>query len=83
MDHETSPPLSDELAIAVTSGVRCVEVDFSQVPFCDCSGLNALLRARERAQAAGVCFGVLGPVTPVVERLFGLTEVESALLRVA
>ncbi|MGW7674321.1 STAS domain-containing protein [Streptomyces sp. NPDC054775] len=80
VDYGTSPKLSDELMFAVSSGARCVQVDLSQVSFCDCSGLNALLSAHERAQEAGVCFGVSGPVAPIVERLFALTGVEFLFL---
>jgi anti-anti-sigma factor len=79
VDELTSPQLRAELLAAVLSGARCVEVDFTQVSFCDCSGLTALLSARRQAQEAGIRFGVSGPVTPVVERLFSLTGVDAVL----
>ncbi|WP_327321889.1 STAS domain-containing protein [Streptomyces sp. NBC_01210] len=80
VDHTTSAQLEGELALAVTSGAQCIEVDFRRVSFCDCSGLNALLSARAHAQEAGVCFGVSGPVAPVVARLLQMAEVEPLLL---
>jgi anti-anti-sigma factor len=58
---------------AILSGARWVEADFSQVDFCDCSGLRILLAARSHFQDARVRFSVSGPVTPAVDRLFHLT----------
>jgi len=75
----TAPQLSAELISALTSGARCVQLDFSPVSFCDCSGLNALLGAYHHARETGVCFGISGPVTPAVGRLFALAAVESVL----
>ncbi|MEU0948349.1 STAS domain-containing protein [Streptomyces canus] len=79
VDELTLPQLSAELLAAVIGGPRWGEVDFRQVSLCDCSGLNALLSARQHAQEAGVRFGVSDPVTPVVERLFSLTGVDVVL----
>ncbi|MDQ0938520.1 anti-anti-sigma regulatory factor [Streptomyces sp. V1I1] len=44
------------------------------VTFCDCSGLNVLLRTRARAREAEMSFTVVGAQAPVVARLFYLTE---------
>ncbi|MEU9014704.1 STAS domain-containing protein [Streptomyces sp. NPDC048479] len=79
VDYLTSPRLGDELEGAVASGVERVDVDLREVSFCDCSGLSVLLDACEQARAAGVSFGVSGPVAPVVERLFQATGVEQVL----
>ncbi|MCA6091119.1 STAS domain-containing protein [Streptomyces sp. SCA3-4] len=73
VDYLTSSRLSDELASAVASGAQCVDVDFSRVSFCDCSGLNALLSASEYARDEGIGFSVSGPVAPAVERLLKAT----------
>ncbi|MFJ9908924.1 STAS domain-containing protein [Streptomyces sp. NPDC101152] len=79
VDHTTAPQLRAALLPALTSGARQVELDFTQVSFCDCSGLNTLLDAYHHARQTGVCFGVSGPLTPAVARLFALAEVESVL----
>ncbi|MGI5405030.1 STAS domain-containing protein [Streptomyces sp. CA-135486] len=79
VDYLTSPRLGDELEAAVASGVQGVDVDLSEVSFCDCSGLNVLLHACEHARATGVSFGVSGPVAPVVVRLLEATGVEQVL----
>ncbi|MEU9015036.1 STAS domain-containing protein [Streptomyces sp. NPDC048479] len=74
IDFVASPHLGDALHAAVTDGVHRLDVDLSQVTFCDCSGLNVLLAARCRCGEAGVAFGVSGPVSPAVLRLFRATE---------
>ncbi|MDF3293675.1 MULTISPECIES: STAS domain-containing protein [Streptomyces] len=79
VDLDSSPQLSAALDVAVSDGADRVDVDFSRVTFCDCAGLNALLAARCRCWGAGVVFGVFGPVSPVVLRLFRVTEVIETL----
>ncbi|MFA3872998.1 STAS domain-containing protein [Streptomyces sp. MMCC 100] len=79
IDLGTAPRLRDALDDALTCGVHRVEVDFSGVRFCDCSGLGVLLRARAQARDAGVVFGVAQVQAPVVGRLFHLTQTASAL----
>lgn len=49
-----------------------VDVDLSAVAFFDCAGLNALLRARAQARAAGVRLTV-GAVSTTVARVLDLT----------
>ncbi|MEU5891653.1 STAS domain-containing protein [Streptomyces sp. NPDC047461] len=61
MDHLAAARLDDALLAAAVSGARYIEVDFSQVRFCDCAGLNVLR------------FVMFGPVAPAVERLLELT----------
>ncbi|MEV6742295.1 STAS domain-containing protein [Streptomyces sp. NPDC051104] len=73
VDHLTAARVGDELGVAVLSGARWVEADFSRVGFCDCAGLNVLLAARSHFRDAGVQFSMSGPVAPAVERLFQLT----------
>ncbi|MEW2414801.1 STAS domain-containing protein [Streptomyces sp. NPDC046866] len=50
-----------------------IAMDLSAVTFCDCSGLNALLRARRRARDEGVTL-TISAAAPPVGRLLELTE---------
>ncbi|MFF4902717.1 STAS domain-containing protein [Streptomyces sp. NPDC001068] len=50
-----------------------LELDLAGVDFCDCSGLNALLRLRHQARERGKGF-VLLPTSPAVEMLLSLTS---------
>ncbi|MDJ0386208.1 STAS domain-containing protein [Streptomyces sp. G-G2] len=50
IDYDRAPDVRDALLSALGSS-PCVVLDLSGVTFCDCSGLNVLLRAR---LAAGV-----------------------------
>lgn len=51
-----------------------IEMDLSAVAFCDCSGLNGLLRARHRAVRAGTSLCVIS-AGQAVRRLFDLAQV--------
>ncbi|MFF7645062.1 anti-sigma factor antagonist [Streptomyces canus] len=73
VDLTTTPQLTEAVASALAQGVKRVDVDFSGVSFCDCSGLNALLLVRHRCREGGVIFSVLGPVSPVIRRLCQVT----------
>ncbi|MFB7091495.1 STAS domain-containing protein [Streptomyces sp. NPDC056296] len=79
IDLGTAPRLRDALDEALSCGVHRVEVDFSGVRFCDCSGLGVLLRARAQADNVGVVFGVAQVRAPVVGRLFRLTQTGAVL----
>ncbi|WP_406391187.1 STAS domain-containing protein [Streptomyces sp. NBC_00882] len=80
VDLTTAPQLTEAVASALGLGVKGVDVDFSGVSFCDCSGLNALLLVRHRCQERGVAFSVLGPVSPLVRRLVQVTGLADVLL---
>ncbi|MFJ8079121.1 ANTAR domain-containing protein [Streptomyces sp. NPDC096205] len=68
VDHE----FKDRLYQALEHSVSGLDLDLSGVGFCDCSGLNALLRVRRQALADGKTITVRA-AGPVVERLFELT----------
>ncbi len=44
---------------ALEGGPRALVADFSAVPFCDSSGLTALVETHKRAEAAGAAFVVV------------------------
>ncbi|WP_045693298.1 STAS domain-containing protein [Streptomyces rubellomurinus] len=71
-DHETRAALDEALAEAVAAGPDLLVVDLAPLTFCDSSCLNALLRAREDAEAAGVWLVLAGP-GPQIRRLLAIT----------
>ncbi|MEV7417402.1 STAS domain-containing protein [Streptomyces sp. NPDC089919] len=72
LDHDTVGPLRAALDTALTGARPRLVVDCAGLRFCDSTGLNALLRARLAAEAAGGRLEVSG-LPPVVRRLFRLT----------
>ncbi|MFD3557585.1 STAS domain-containing protein [Streptomyces goshikiensis] len=75
IDLSTSPALRDALEEALAGWPHRLEVDFTRVTFCDCTGLNALLAARIAAGEAGASFTLINVNAPIVIRLFCLAEV--------
>ncbi|POX42646.1 antitermination regulator [Streptomyces sp. Ru73] len=72
LDLETSQQIQSDLRQALSRSVSGVDLDLSGVSFCDCSGLNLLLRLRRRA--LDHCKTVtIGAGSRAVERLLGLT----------
>lgn len=53
LDHHTADLLREALEEAVSQGRARLVVDCSQLEFCDSTGLNVLLGARLKAEAAG------------------------------
>ncbi|MDF3290201.1 STAS domain-containing protein [Streptomyces silvisoli] len=72
LDIATAPDLRMTLYSAVTTYQR-ISVDLSNLQFCDCAGLNALIGAVRRAQAHG-CDLRLRAVPQVLARLLRLTH---------
>ncbi|MET8170467.1 STAS domain-containing protein [Streptomyces sp. NPDC005329] len=60
LDYVSSPVLMEELQPLIARGDRSVVLDLSGVTFCDSSGLNALLSARQQAERRGVELAVAG-----------------------
>lgn len=60
-----------ELQAALRGSAEGVDLDLSAVSFCDCSGLNLLLDARQRALRQGKTVAIRAS-SPAVERLLGL-----------
>ncbi|MFE5522044.1 STAS domain-containing protein [Streptomyces virginiae] len=73
VDLTTIPFFQDALEDALISRPRHLQVDFAQVTFCDCSGLNALLRARTAARQAGADLTLVHVDAATVVRLLDLT----------
>ncbi|WP_051837972.1 STAS domain-containing protein [Streptomyces sp. NRRL WC-3742] len=78
IDHCNADRVERALENAVTEHGTTVEVDLSAVTFCDCGGLNALLRARQHAMAAGRRLRVRAASRQVV-RLCELTDTRALL----
>ncbi|MBO1285886.1 STAS domain-containing protein [Streptomyces sp. CAI-21] len=76
LDHHTAELLREPLEEAVSQGRARLVVDCAQLEFCDSTGLNVLLGARLKAEAAGG--GVhLVAMRPVVARVFQITGAEA------
>ena len=78
LDMATVPVLSDHLERFETDGVAGIMLDLRDVTFVDCSGLRIFLAARERSQANGHRFILVG-ASPGARRLFELTGTEFLL----
>ncbi|AZK94401.1 MULTISPECIES: STAS domain-containing protein [Streptomyces] len=72
LDHHTAELLRVPLDEALAEGRSRLVLDCSQLEFCDSTGLNVLLTARLKAEAAGG--GVhLAAMQPVVARVLEIT----------
>ncbi|WP_236654541.1 STAS domain-containing protein [Streptacidiphilus anmyonensis] len=67
------------LTRCLLDGARTIDVELTNVGFCDCSGLSAFLDAYHRAAAIGASVRLHHPAPPVA-RLLALTDTESLLL---
>ncbi|MFF7590422.1 STAS domain-containing protein [Kitasatospora purpeofusca] len=72
VDHDQREQLEDALAHAVADRPPQLVVDLAGLAFCDCAGVNALLKARRQASACGVGLMLVCP-PPQVSRLLELT----------
>ncbi|MER6346845.1 ANTAR domain-containing protein [Streptomyces sp. NPDC001595] len=73
---EADEALRGGLRTALADADEGVDLDLSEVAFCDCSGLNTLLALREQALGEGKAVRVRA-VSTVVERLLFLTGTRS------
>ncbi|MFG2783002.1 ANTAR domain-containing protein [Streptomyces prunicolor] len=76
IDIDTEQTLQHALRLALARSSDGVDLDLSGVGFCDCSGLNVLLRVRRIALSDGKTLGVRA-LSAWVERLFALTDTSS------
>jgi anti-anti-sigma factor len=76
LDHHTADLLREPLEACLDDGFSRLVVDCSRLEFMDSTGLNVLLGARLKAEAAGG--GVhLAAMQPVVARVFEITGAEA------
>ncbi|MET8861149.1 MULTISPECIES: STAS domain-containing protein [unclassified Streptomyces] len=76
LDHHTADLLREPLDGCLEKGYARLIIDCSRLEFCDSTGLNVLLGARLKAEAAGG--GVhLAAMQPVVARVFEITGAEA------
>ncbi|MGW3623573.1 STAS domain-containing protein [Streptomyces sp. NPDC000880] len=76
LDHHTAELLRVPLDDALAKGRARLVIDCSQLEFCDSTGLNVLLGARLKAEAAGGGVHLAG-MLPVVARVFEITGAEA------
>ena len=77
LDHHTADLLREPLErLRSTRGRARLVVDCSRLEFCDSTGLNVLLGARLKAEAAGGGVHLAG-MQPVVARVFEITGAEA------
>ncbi|EFL02075.1 MULTISPECIES: STAS domain-containing protein [unclassified Streptomyces] len=76
LDHHTAELLREPLDSKLDAGRDRIVLDCSELEFCDSTGLNVLLGARLRAEAAGG--GIhLAAMQPVVSRVFEITGADA------
>ncbi|WEH29313.1 STAS domain-containing protein [Streptomyces sp. AM 3-1-1] len=76
LDHHTAELLREPLDSKLDAGCDRIVLDCSELEFCDSTGLNVLLGARLRAEAAGG--GIhLAAMQPVVSRVFEITGADA------
>ncbi|NUK53204.1 STAS domain-containing protein [Streptomyces lunaelactis] len=76
LDHHTADLLRAPLDEALEQGRVRLVIDCSQLEVCDSTGLNVLLGARLKAEAAGGGVHLAG-MLPVVARVFEITGAEA------
>ncbi|AEW94436.1 MULTISPECIES: STAS domain-containing protein [Streptomycetaceae] len=76
LDHHTAELLREPMERSVDEGCTKLVVDCSKLEFCDSTGLNVLLGARLKAEAAGGGVHLAG-LRPVVARVFEITGAEA------
>lgn len=79
LDVHTAPTFSAGLEPAFESGAAIIEIDAARLQFCDSSGIQVLVQARQRALDAGGSVRMInlqGPVAKVLT-VTGLLELFS------
>ncbi|MFF3454860.1 STAS domain-containing protein [Streptomyces sp. NPDC002730] len=76
LDHHTAELLRAPLDDALEQGRVRLVIDCSELEFCDSIGLNVLLGARLKAEAAGGGVHLAG-MLPVVARVFEITGADA------
>lgn len=76
LDHHTADLLREPLDDCLEKGLSRLVVDCSRLEFCDSTGLNVLLGARLKAEAAGGGVHLAG-MLPAVARVFEITGADA------
>ncbi|WP_405820937.1 STAS domain-containing protein [Streptomyces sp. NBC_01390] len=76
LDHHTADLLREPLEDCLAKGVARLVIDCTRLEFCDSTGLNVLLGARLKAEAAGGGVHLAG-MQPVVARVFEITGADA------
>ena len=76
LDHHTADLLREPLDLCLREGANKLVVDCSRLEFCDSTGLNVLLSARLKAEAAGGGVHLAG-MRPTVARVFEITGADA------
>ncbi|WP_406729804.1 STAS domain-containing protein [Streptomyces sp. GD-15H] len=76
LDHHTADLLREPLEDFLAKGFNRLVIDCSGLEFCDSTGLNVLLGARLKADAAGGGVHLAG-MQPMVARVFEITGAEA------
>ncbi|MFF4490663.1 STAS domain-containing protein [Streptomyces sp. NPDC001544] len=79
LDFDAGRRLQHQLHDILNRSAGGMDLDLSAVDFCDCSGLNLLLRLREQAAEHGKTLTVRAG-SPMVERLLDLTGAREAFM---
>jgi anti-anti-sigma factor len=82
VDLESAPALRDQMLAALNREGAHLVVDALGVRFMDSSGVNALVRARERAERLGGSVHVVS-AAPAVTRVLQITQLDRRLGLVA
>jgi anti-anti-sigma factor len=76
LDHHTADLLREPLEECLSKGLSRLVIDCTRLEFCDSTGLNVLLGARLKAEAAGGGVYLAG-MQPVVARVFEITGADA------
>ncbi|WP_063783161.1 STAS domain-containing protein [Streptomyces sp. XY431] len=78
LDHDSADGLRTALSGLPEDGLARILVDLAELSFCDSTGVNILLQARQDAELAGVRLEIAAP-RPSVVRLFAVTGADAVL----
>jgi anti-anti-sigma factor len=79
IDLANASLVHDALTLAGERGTAVVVADATETTFCDCAGVQALVRAHRQATAAGTGLRVAAAVSLAVRRIFELTGADQVL----
>jgi len=77
LDAATAPEFDAALDPVLDAGANDITIDVEELSFLDSSGLRSLVRARERALAAGGALQLTN-AGPAVRRVLEITRLEEA-----